>query len=146
MANQHTKFPQPLLFRFMNKVAFSLSGCWRWTARLNADGYGQLKLNRRTVRAHRVAYELFRGPLPEGKIGDHQCRNHWCVNPWHIEPSTTKDNVLSGVGITAQNARKTHCPQGHPYNEQNTRRDKKGFRYCRPCQKEAMRRWRAASH
>lgn len=72
---------------------------------------------------------MLRGPIPEGLVIDHLCRDLLCVNPGHLEPVTQKENVRRGVGHGAE----THCPQGHEYTEANTRVSKKNKRYCRAC-------------
>lgn len=110
-------------------------GCWRWTGARNPDGYGTFYVDRarRSVPAHRFAYEQFVGPIPEGRHIDHLCRHRWCVNPYHMEPVTPAENTLRGESFSALNAQKTHCPQGHPYDEANTYVGASGARYCRTC-------------
>ncbi|MFJ2662519.1 HNH endonuclease signature motif containing protein [Arthrobacter koreensis] len=92
-------------------------------------------------RVHRVAYELFSGPIPNGLVLDHLCRNRGCFNPNHLEPVTRAVNNLRGVGFMAAHARKTHCPKGHPYDEKNTQ-IKNGARRCRACISIENRRYR----
>jgi hypothetical protein len=95
---------------------------------------------------HRVAYELLVGPIPEGLELDHLCRNTRCVNPEHLEPVTGRENLMRAVSSwAAKNAAKTHCPQGHPYDEENTKVKRDGGRACRACGREFMRRKRAAA-
>lgn len=118
--------------------------CWPWP--LSRDkGYGLTWVAGKLVKAHRAAYELLVGPIPPGLQIDHLCRNRACVNPSHMEPVTQHVNILRGVGFAAVNAIKTHCPQGHPYDETNTKISKKGRRHCRTClrKQEAKRRQRA---
>jgi hypothetical protein len=107
--------------------------CWVWT-RSRTEGYGWMWLNGRGTQVHRVTYELLVGPIPAGLVIDHLCRVRACCNPAHMEPVTRGENVLRGETITARCAAKTHCPQGHPYDEVNTYRDRNGGRYCRRCQ------------
>jgi len=111
-----------------------MSGCWIWTAWLS-DGYGLIKNDGRTIIAHRLAYELYKGPIPDGLELDHLCRNRCCVNPDHLEPVTRQANILRGMGLCAENAKKTHCSNGHPYDEKNTyvRKRVSGGRACRTC-------------
>lgn len=118
-----------------------LGQCWLWTAATSRGGYGYFGLgtlaegNRRVVPAHRVAYELTIGPIPESLELDHLCRNRRCVNPVHLEPVTRKENNRRGTSLPAENGRKTHCPNGHPYDLLNTHIGPDGKRYCRACWK-----------
>lgn len=115
------------------------SACWFWLAPLH-NGYGKFWTGERNEMAHRFAYELLVGPIPDGLTIDHLCRNRSCVNPDHLEPVTTGVNVMRGIGFAPVNALKTHCPQGHAYDLFNTRRSgKKQTRFCRTCDREKHR-------
>ena len=116
--------------RFLSKVNKTES-CWLWTGYIDKKGYGIFKLDK-PKRAHRVSYELFVGPIPDGLVIDHLCRVRNCVNPEHLEPVTTKINSIRGIN---HNTLKTHCPAGHEYNEINTRITPNGKRKCRVCHK-----------
>jgi hypothetical protein len=125
-------------------------GCWRWTGEINrVHGYGYF--NKKI--AHRLAYELLIGPIPEGMVIDHLCRNRWCVNPDHMEPVTSGENVLRGEGPSAKAARKQECDHGHPFTPENTkfltRADGRKYRRCRTCarirQARYMRRKRGVA-
>src|ERR1035437_6893898 len=105
-----------MIARFWAKVD-KTEDCWNWTAHTDGMGYGQLAKPGQhggLVVAHRFAYELLVGPIPEGLQLDHLCRNRACVNPDHLEPVTRRVNILRGVGFGAVNAKKTECPRGHP--------------------------------
>lgn len=119
-----------------------MSGCWLWIGG-TALGYGRIRVDGSFKMAHRLSYERFVGPIPESMHLDHLCRTPACINPEHLEPVTSRENTMRGIGPTAVNARKTHCIRGHEFNEANTYLTKKGQRYCRPCQKLAMRSRRA---
>lgn len=130
--------------RFISKVEASPGGCWTWAASVKPAGYGQFRHRRATCYAHRVSYEHFVGPIPDGLEIDHLCRNRLCVNPLHLEPVTRRENTLRAPTVSALNATKTHCPHGHPYDEANTCHSG-GGRYCRACAREKMRRRKRAT-
>lgn len=73
-------------------VIVGKEACWPWLRSVDAYGYGKL----RNRGAHRVAYEHFIGPVPEGMQLDHVCRVRSCVNPWHLEPVTVGENIRRG--------------------------------------------------
>lgn len=124
---------------FTAKVAVESSGCWTWTAHLDADGYGRLSRRGFSSYAHRVAYELQVGPIPSALVVDHLCRVRHCVNPAHLEPVTFAENIRRGVSAHGS---KPTCPSGHDYDEANTYR-RAGKRHCRACNCEKNRRYRA---
>ena len=85
--------------------------------------------------AHRAYYERYVGPIPEGLVIDHLCRNRRCVNPTHLEPVTSAENNLRGLGPGAVNRRKKACHRGHAFTPENTYHppsDPK-HRMCRAC-------------
>jgi hypothetical protein len=141
---------RPIADRFWEKVnkdsqrTFNGTQCWEWLASTD-KGYGQFGIGHgRNVSAHRLAYELVRGAIPDGLTLDHLCRNTICVNPDHLEPVTMAVNVLRGDSPPSQNARRTHCKRGHPFNEENTCISHKGRRTCRVCRRMAKRKKRWA--
>lgn len=128
--------------RLWSKVK-KTEGCWTWTASIGSGGYGQMRLGTKTVRAHRLAYELVVGPIPEGLVIDHLCRNRACVRPDHLEPVTARENTLRGETLAAANVLKTHCAKGHEYTEANTVKQGDGKRRCRECRTNQRRVRRA---
>lgn len=107
--------------RFMDKVDATGDGCWEWTAAKEDAGYGIFSIARsRTRRAHRVSYELHVGPIPDGLVIDHLCRNKGCVRPEHLEAVTGAENVRRGLGGILR-VPKSHCRHGHEYTEANKR-------------------------
>lgn len=108
--------------------------CWVWTGAPDSTGYGRVKCNDKHDLVHRVAYMLEVGPIPPGRQLDHLCRNLLCVNPRHLEPVSSRENTLRGFGVTAANARKTHCKRGHEFTPENTIARPLG-RNCRACRR-----------
>lgn len=128
--------------RFAARVRPEANGCLVWTGFLDRDGYGQIGVNGRTTRVHRWSYEHHVGPIPDGLVIDHLCRNRACVNPAHLDVVTPYENTHRGLALTAMNARKTHCKRGHPLSGYNLVAVP-GGRACRTCRVEATRQWRA---
>lgn len=123
------------------------NGCIVWTASRHKSGYGKVGYKddgiKSTFLAHRVAYTIRYGAIPDGMTLDHICKNPSCVNPEHLKPMKLSENVKAGG-----NTLKTHCPRGHEYTPKNTRIEKqssgKGFgRICRACAADSARLSRA---
>jgi len=124
--------PVAPITRFWEKVEKS-DGCWLWTGARNSSGYGVFWLpGDRWVTAHRWHYEQMNGPIASPLQLDHLCRTRACVRLDHLEVVSARENTLRGIGLTAQEARRTHCPRGHPYDLFNTY-IWKGCRGCRAC-------------
>jgi HNH endonuclease len=117
--------------RMQAKIQPASTGCWLWTSALSDDGYGRFWLDGGPQQAHRAAYELLVGAIPDGLTIDHLCRVRHCVNPDHMEPVTIGENVRRARSLI------THCPQGHEYVGHNVRlfsRPDGGYaRGCREC-------------
>ena len=124
--------------RFWAKVN-KTDTCWLWTAAA-PNGYGQIGAGGKTLRAHRVAYEMLVGPIPEGLQLDHLCRVTLCVNPNHLEPVTNRENVLRGESPLAKKARQTECLRGHPLSGANLYTYPNGNRRCKICRNESLKR------
>ena len=142
-------FPDNLIAR-MEPLA---NGCIWFTGALNAHGYGMVWRDGEMVLAHRAAYEHFVGPIPEGMTIDHECHNadetcpggitcqhRRCVNVEHMVPKTATENALASPHAPAN---RTHCPQGHPYSEENLYVYPDGAaRSCRTCKRAVDAQYR----
>ena len=113
----------------LDRVRWTESGCWEWTGAHTKAGYAAI----RDGYLHRLSYEHFIGPIPDGLEIDHLCRNRGCCNPLHLEAVTHAENMRRGFW-----GAKTHCPKGHPYEGDNLIGGGKAGRLCREC--KAQRR------
>ena len=119
------------------------SPCWLWQGCTTTRGYGLIAICGKSKLAHRLAYELFKGPIPEGLELDHLCRVRNCCNPDHLEAVTHEENVRRGdSGCNHRN--KTHCPSGHEYTPENIYRlpSRPRERRCRTCR--ALKSWKVS--
>lgn len=121
-----------------------LGACWVWIgAHLQSGGYGCIcgigpSGKWQPLRAHRVAYEMLVGPVPEGLVLDHLCRVVECVNPAHLEPVTRKENTRRGMAPNMIVNRTGRCRRGHERTPANSyeRLDRPGQWNCRACRSE----------
>lgn len=112
--------------------------CWNWIGRISPfTGYGMWSWKSRTHNVHRFVYELLRGPIPKGLECHHTCHVRTCCNPDHIELLTRAEHrKLVRIAPTNGYEKKTHCPKGHPYDDENTARyGGNNRRRCRICER-----------
>ena len=120
--------------------------CWNWTAATRAGGYGVISLGANgagLIVAHRLSYEMHVGPIPDGLVLDHLCRNRTCVNPAHLEPVTQRVNLQRAPEtIPTRNAQKSVCHVGHSLTDPDNTYvvPKTGIRQCRACRRAVDRR------
>ena len=77
--------------------------CIVWTGWIDPDGYGQMRVGGKTSRPHRVAWELKRGPIPQGAHLDHTCYNPSCLNLDHLRIATPSQNGANRSGLSVSN-------------------------------------------
>ena len=136
----HSVMNEKQIIRFFTKFVVVENGCWEWQGD-RGPRYGQFYINPRKLMAHRLAYELFRGDIPEGLQLDHLCRFTFCIRPDHLEPVTGRENIHRSNAPAGRNARKTHCIRGHEFTPLNTYRDSRGNRQCQACNKARKARY-----
>lgn len=128
---------KPLLDRLEAKLDKS-GDCWLWTGAKRQSGYGVIGMPRHGVASmHRVAYELYVGPIPDGLAIDHLCGNRACANPAHLEPVTQGENNRRAAAVRVMN--QTHCKRGHEFTPENTFKHPHGGRQCRTCHNLSVR-------
>ena len=137
-----------------DSLAAGTGPCWVVTGKSNkVTGYACISLDGQNEYVHRASYRLHGGTLVDDLTIDHRCHNgdpncpsgascvhRRCVNPEHLEQVPAGENSLRGNGCFAQNARKTHCSNGHEFTSENTVITKKGYRSCRACGRANNRR------
>ena len=107
--------PKPVSERFWPKVNIQASDeCWEWQAQIITSGYGMFTVSPgNQTTAHRIAYELTFGPIPEGMLVCHHCDNRTCVNPFHLFVGTHKDNYWDMVKKGRRSAPGTPGERNH---------------------------------
>lgn len=115
--------------------------CLLFQGALNWGGYGKFWFNGRTMAAHKYAYEVAKGPVPDGATIDHLCRTRHCVEASHLEAVTLQENLQRAL---LRPEKRTHCPQGHEYTLENTRMvasKYNPYRSCITCSRDRSREW-----
>lgn len=136
-----------------NSVVISANGCLLSNYGLMENGYSLITIGsrkdgtRKNWLAHRLFYTYYKGDIEKGLDLDHLCRSRNCVNVNHLEQVTRKENVHRGIASTnnrsprigLNNLLKTHCINGHEFNEENTYIDSENKRHCRQCRNTRAR-------
>lgn len=123
-------------------------GCWTWLASVSPWGYGRSPFpgrSGRLVMAHRIAWELTNGPIPDGLIVCHHCDNPRCCRPDHMFLGTDKDNAMDAARkgrMGSANRKRTHCKLGHPFDYLSP----DGRRGCLTCRRRQAAECRARAY
>lgn len=146
-AQNHAKRPPKRISKYTDPASVQLNlwlrvwsyvekgpRCWNWIGHLDKRGYGRLELNNGCAYAHRVVYELIHGRTELDVL--HSCDNPACVRPDHLRAGTHQENMRDMLVRGRHGSlKKTHCPQGHPYEGGNLRIKVTGGRTCRMCRR-----------
>lgn len=137
--------------RFESKVLrLPFVECWLWAGTMHPAGYGRIQVTddtgaHRQVYAHRLAYVLYVGPIPDDQQVDHRCRIRLCVNPGHLEAVDQAENLRRTMHPLCVLHRENQCARGHDLTVHGYVRtgSRPGQRFCRLC---ATTRQRVAMH
>ncbi len=134
--------PRPIRERFDEKwIPEPNTGCWLWLGKLTPLGYSRIR-NPVGAFGHRVAWELYRGPIPAGMVIDHICRERSCVNPDHLRVVSRRTNAVeNSLCFVAINAQKKRCVHGHIFDRLRVHGNRK-FRACSKCEAAKAREFR----
>lgn len=119
-----------------DKYILQPEGCWLWAGYCLDGGHGQMQIEGKTYLVHRISLYVYSNFDLNGELDalhKRECKRKNCFNPEHLYAGTDYDNQRDTVALkTHVSSKKTHCPQGHPYSEENTG-DSCGRRRCKTC-------------
>lgn len=128
--------------RLLAKVKVISTGCWEWQGFRMPSGYGCCNWRGSNWSTHRLAYTLWKGPIPDGLDICHSCDNKPCCNPDHLwlgdQTANSLDVVIKGRHYLAS---RTHCPRGHELSGDNVKyyAKNRNWRACAACDRAIKR-------
>ena len=115
-----------------------MTNCIHPNSKSRSNGYAFMYYppKRKAIKAHRAAWMLTNGPVPEGMVLDHICRDRACINLEHLRVITQQENIMAGLHNIDN---RSHCNQGHPFIKENIMIRKNGKRECAECNRVRSR-------
>jgi hypothetical protein len=113
-----------------------MTNCIESKKGITNNGYSRIRVNDKNIQAHRWAWELVNGQIPDEFVIDHICRNRKCVLPEHLRMITQQENIMAGLHNINN---RSHCNQGHPFVKENIMIRKSGKRECAECNRTRAR-------
>ena len=107
-----------------------MNNCIESKKGITTNGYSRIRVNGKSIQAHRWAWELMNGSVPENLVIDHMCNNRKCILPSHLRAITQQENIMAGLHNIDN---RSHCNQGHPFVKENIMVRKSGKRECAEC-------------
>jgi hypothetical protein len=121
---------------FSDRNVDKSGSCWIWLRAKDGKGYGLANYKSKSLRAHRASYEMCIGEIGKDMTIDHHCERKDCVNPDHLNQISRANNTS-----LSQMTQNTHCPSGHPFDEENTTWYKH-YRRCKACHRINAKKYR----
>lgn len=137
---------RPVASRLADKIRVEPNGCWEWTGKIASDGYGMITIDGVETRAHRASFDNFVRKISPAEMILHRCDNRPCISPVHLFAGSRSDNnrdMADKGRARNRNSGKAVCDHGHPFTEENTVWDRRGYRNCRSCHAQKLRDYRA---
>ena len=107
-----------------------MTNCIESKKSITSNGYSRIKIDGKNIQAHRWAWEIVNGKIPNDKVIDHICRNKKCIAVDHLRIVTQQENVMAGLHNIDN---RSNCNQGHPFTKENIMIRKSGKRECSKC-------------
>jgi hypothetical protein len=113
-----------------------MTNCIESKKSITSNGYSRIKIDGKNIQAHRWAWEIVNGKIPNDKVIDHICRNKKCIAVDHLRIVTQQENVMAGLHNIDN---RSNCNQGHPFTKENIMIRKSGKRECAECNRVRAR-------
>lgn len=129
--------------RLLERSVSLSNGCRVWLGARNRKYYGQIRVGGKLEACHRTMFKMIKGEIPKGIQICHTCDTPQCINPNHLWAGTNRENSHDMVAKGRSHGQnKKSCPRGHPLSGSNLYMCPRGYRECKQCRRENVRRYR----